>query len=145
MIAGGLVLCVVLAVLHANAVCISEFRIISDNEMIEFAIQDELKYINAGHVKGIGFDNGERNLLIADSIEFRSLNPECCKILSFFGGPSGLYSLLDTVFGNYGKAVQLKYETRYLDTKGILLKRPTISELPISSCGKKELEFYRGG
>jgi hypothetical protein len=133
--------------LHRSSYCIAERRFVSDREMINAAIKDEMRPINGHALYGTGRNPGEKYLPIKDAEEFELLNPGCCRILTGDEESKALYfySLLSGVLGYYAVVVGIDHKIRYLDEQGIGRARPVYSTVPVSSCGKVQLETYRGG
>ncbi len=133
--------------LHRSSYCFSEGRFVSDGEMIFAAIKDEMRPINRHAHYGTGRNPGEKYLPIKDTTQFELLNPGCCRILSGDEESNALwpYSLLEEVFGYYAVVVGIDHKIRYLDERAVERMRPVYSTIPVSSCGKIEVEVYRGG
>ena len=133
--------------LHQSSYCISEGRFVTDQEMINVAIKNEMRRINRHALYGTGRNPGEKYLPIKDTDHFERLNPECCRILTGDEEKEALhpYGILEGVFGYYAVVVGIDHKIRYLDDQGNELLRAVHSTVPVSSCGKIELEVYRGG
>lgn len=133
--------------LHRSSYCISEWRFVSDGEMIYAAVKDEMRPINRHAHYGTGRNPGEKYLPIKDTTQFELLNPGCCRILTGDEERTALhlYGFLDRVFGYYAVVVGLDYNVRYLDKQGIEHQRAAHSQVPVSSCGKVHLEALSGG
>ena len=133
--------------LHRSSYCFSEGHFVSDQEMINAAIADEIRGIGRLKTYVNLPDPGEQELPFAGVPNFKGLNPDCCRILTGDEERRALhlYGILDRVFGYYAVVVGLDYNLRYLDKQGIELQRATHSEVAVTSCGKIELEALRGG
>jgi hypothetical protein len=133
--------------LHRSSYCFGEARFVPDQEMVEAAIKDEVRVINVYASHKTGKNPGEQYLPINDVAHFKTLNPNCCKVLNGPEETNALlpYGLLDGIGGYYAVAVGINYKVRFLDMQGVERERAVYSTVPVSSCGHVELEVYRGG
>lgn len=69
--------------------------------------------------------------------EFRSVNPDCCKIVPHNTGDLGPYtSWLDRISGSAARIVSITYVLRYLDKTGERHSTVVTTQYAVTNCGR---------
>jgi hypothetical protein len=124
-----------IAALSYSGFCIKKFRWLSDDELINAAIDDVLTVSThviktpTGRYQQFAPKNEGR---YRSRDEFRRANPDCCKIV-----PHDRFyvSLWDQLFGSAAKSVSLTYVVRFIDENGNLSSQPAVAQRAVGNCG----------
>jgi hypothetical protein len=125
-------LLVFIYVMHRNSYCFAESRFVSDEEIIDAAIREEVEYLQAVKTK-----YGRKIVTFKDKEEFLKSFPNCCKILrgSEEREAYNFNGFLNVFFGYYGSAVEIKYILKLAEKSGGFVEAPVIPIRVVNSCG----------
>jgi hypothetical protein len=116
--------------------CVAERRFLSKDEIVDAAIDIELEALGRGLLNG-----GYKPILVSRD-KFKRLHPDCCRILgSGDHKPLGEIGWLDTLFGYYGSAVEIKYQMLVVDDdgKGKTLNMNAVAAVIVGACGEHNM------
>lgn len=129
--------------MNMNGFCWSRLRFTTEQEFIDIAIADEIDWVNGRASQGTGWQPGERFLPVQSASQFKSLNPNCCKILRGKDDSWSPYGFIDRALGYCGAVVQVTYSLFFVNSKGQQEQRPTVAFIPVASCGEIYLQQRR--
>jgi hypothetical protein len=134
--------CLVLYVGHRNQYCFSQWRFMSEAELVPLAIDDELRFLQ--RKKAI---YGHVFVQFKDREEFLKLNPDCCKIVHGDEEitPYELSSWTSMTIGFYGSAIQLKYKLKTREVDGKIIERNASPFVILDACGGLREKAVRVG
>ena len=118
--------------------CVAERRFLSRDEIVDAAIDIELEALKRG------LNGGYKPILVSRD-KFKRLHPDCCRILgSGDNMPLGEIGWLDTLFGDYGSAVELKYQMLVVDEVdgGKIRNMKAMSAVIVGACGEHNMLKY---
>jgi hypothetical protein len=116
--------------------CVAERRFLSKDEIVDAAIDIELEALSRGVLNG-----GYKPVLVSRD-KFKRLHPDCCRILgSGDHKPLGEIGWLDTLFGDYGSAVEIRYQMLVVDDdgKGKTLNMNAVAAVIVGACGEHNM------
>lgn len=116
--------------------CVAERRFLSKEEIVDAAIDIELEFLKRRTLNG-----GYKPVLVSRD-KFKRLHPDCCRILgSGDNMPLGEIGWLDTLFGDYGSAVEIKYQMLVVDDdgKGKTLNMNAVAAVIVGACGEHNM------
>jgi hypothetical protein len=131
-------------VLNSRGVCVEEMKRISDEELMDIAVNLEMKmnpaealYANDGSIFDPVFKNKIAKWLpFEDAMEFRRLNPGCCMVKSMNPNSGYKPSESERNFGSGRGYVLLNYHARYKSKEGGTIFYPQRAVFPLNNCGK---------
>jgi hypothetical protein len=119
--------------------CVAERRFLSKDEIVDAAIDIELEALGRGLLNG-----GYKPILVSRDT-FKRLHPDCCRILASGDNmPLGEIGWLDTLFGYYSSAVELKYQMLIVDEdgKGKIRSMNAVASVIVGACGEHNMLKY---
>ena len=119
--------------------CVAERRFLSRDEIVDAAIDIELEALGRGLLNG-----GYKPILVSRD-KFKRLHPNCCRILgSGDHKPLGEIGWLDTLFGYYSSAVELKYQMLVVDEdgRGKIRNMNAVASVIVGACGEHNMLKY---
>ncbi len=129
--------------LNYTGYCGAEWRYLSDEELVEKAVEHVIRTYPPGIDRGKKSDDAGAETVHsppADPIRYQSVtdfleeNPDCCEIVST--GKEGFKGFLSSrLQGDLAKFVHIEYRVRYRDSEGAAISVITETVLPISNCG----------
>jgi hypothetical protein len=122
--------------LHRSAFCFSTFHFMSDEEILQIAVQSIVR-------NSEGRMHDAQNRLVQqipykNVDELIQINQNCCNIISFH--EDNYHTFLEFTLGYVGKTVSMNYKTRYIDQENVKHEFDSSDLIPISPCGEILLE-----
>lgn len=129
--------------LHSKGLCIEQRRFVSETEMIDAAINEELNGL-AG-VKTFEDESLKQSVLLTRFLgvdDFKRRNPNCCTLVGNYQN-NQIYGWYPLLTGAIANAVSLEFEFAFKDSEGVQMSTNHKQEIPVSSCARIEVEVYR--
>lgn len=130
---------VTLGVLSYKGFCFDQRRFLSDEEAFTAVIQDII--VRSVHIRDIRTPRGIDSRLVRairyrDPAEFRSWNPDCCKVVPHNIGEGPYASFSQRLFGYASRTVSVNYLARYVDDDGSEQTDRTTKKYVVTNCGR---------
>jgi hypothetical protein len=133
----------VVSAFHSNGFCISQWRFVSQSELIQTAVKDELFMLSQS--QKFEDETLKQNDLVTHFLsveDFELRNPTCCSLAGNRENYN-IYGAYPLFTGAISNSVALRYQFEFKNSEGVVGKRSHVQEIPVSSCARIEVEVYR--
>lgn len=134
--------------LNYSGYCYEQKRYLTDQEKIEIAVREILRFypptlteygVSQGGENVVRWFSPEKAIPYQSVEDFFKINKECCEITDYekgdFGQKGERISRLNKLLGDTSDNVRVRYRVRYFDERGSLMTRQYESYIAISNCG----------
>jgi hypothetical protein len=129
-----------------SRVCISEFRLSNDQQQIDAALEDYMKYLRHGEFQDpVPPRKITRKIQPAFTTvdDFKTRFPNCCRILPFSNSDYFPPTWYEWLTGKVGSHVSVEFSVPYLGDRGEPLELAHRQAIPVSTCGSIKTDRFR--